>query len=494
MISKELQASILRYFYVEKWAVGTIRRHLHIHASTIQRVLRQEGVPAQKIFTRSSLIDPFLPFITETLLKFPTLTSARLYNMIYARGYRGCNQRYFRHLIAMHRPRRMAEAYLRLKTLPGEQGQVDWGHFGHIQIGRARRPVIAFVMVLSFSRKIFLRFYLNQRMSAFLKGHEEAFKAFNGVPRVLLFDNLKSCVLERMGEAIHFNPTFLSFSSHYRFEARPVAVARGNEKGRVERAIRYIRDNFFAGREWKTLAELNQQADLWCEGIAADRPCPEDLSRCVRDVFEEEKPLLFPLPDNPYPTEEREEVRIGKTPYARFDGNDYSVPHSYVRRTLTVLATEDQVRILEGTQLLATHLRSYDKGHQMEDPEHIQRLIDFKKKAQQHGNQHRLINSVPSSAELLKQAAAKGYSLISITRQLMLLLDSYGALELEGAVADALIANVPHPTAVRINLDRRRESRQLSTAVHLNLSANKKIVMQTVNPHALSTYDEITKE
>ena len=231
-ISKELEATILRYYYVEKWKVGTIRRHLRIHSDTVQRVLSREGVPAQKFLSRPSRIDPFLPFITETLKKYPNLTAVRVYHMVYERGYRG-HIRHFRHLLSMHRPRPIAEAYLRLKTLPGEQGQVDWAHFSHLVIGRAKRPLMAFVIVLSFSRKLFLRFFLNYRMSNFLSGHEAAFNAWQGVPKVLLYDNLSSCVLERQGDAIRFNPTLLAFAAHYRFEPRPVAVARGNEKDYV---------------------------------------------------------------------------------------------------------------------------------------------------------------------------------------------------------------------------------------------------------------------
>ena len=133
------------------------------------------------------------------------------------------------------RPRPPAEAYLRLRTLPGEQTQVDWGHFGHLQIGRARRPLMGFVMVLSYSRRIFLRFCLDARMDSFLRGHVEAFIAFGGLARTLLYDNLKSAVLERVGDAVRFNPELLAFAAHYCYEPRPVAVARGNQKGRVER-------------------------------------------------------------------------------------------------------------------------------------------------------------------------------------------------------------------------------------------------------------------
>ena len=231
-IPPDLEAQILRYYHVEKWRVGTIARQLHVHHGTVARVLAQAGLPRIGPPPRRSQVEPYLPFIHQTLEKFPTLTASRLYAMVHERGYRGSGD-HFRHLIACYRPRPAAEAYLRLRSLPGEQGQVDWGHFGHLVIGRARRPLMAFVMVLSYSRQIFLRFFLDARMENFLRGHVGAFTAWNGCPRVLLYDNLKSAVLERQGDAIRFHSTLIAFAAHYRYDPRPVAVARGNEKGRV---------------------------------------------------------------------------------------------------------------------------------------------------------------------------------------------------------------------------------------------------------------------
>jgi transposase len=187
--------------------------------------------------------------------------------MVSERGYVG-GAHHFRHLVAALRPRPAAQAYLRLRTLPGEQAQVDWGHFGYLQIGRARRPLMAFVMVLSYSRRIFLRFFLDARMDSFLRGHVEAFTAWSGSPRILLYDNLRSAVLERVGDAIRLHPTLLALASHYRFEPRPVAVRRGNEKGRVERTIGYVHTSFFAARSFTDLADLNAQAQRWCDGAA----------------------------------------------------------------------------------------------------------------------------------------------------------------------------------------------------------------------------------
>ena len=382
-IPPDLEAQILRYYHVEKWRVGTIARQLHVHHGTVARVLAQAGLPRIGPPARRSQVEPYLPFIHQTLEKFPTLTASRLYAMVCERGYRGSGD-HFRHLIACHRPRPAAEAYLRLRSLPGEQGQVDWGHFGHLMIGRARRPLMAFVMVLSYSRQIFLRFFLDARMENFLRGHVGAFTAWNGCPRVLLYDNLKSAVLERQGDAIRFHPALIAFAAHYRYDPRPVAVARGNEKGRVERAIRYVRDNFFPARKFADLDDLNVQAEAWSRGLAADRRCPGQDTLSVREAFAEEAPKLLALPDNPYPLIERVAVKAGKTPYVRFDLNDYSIPHTKVQRLLTVLADPNEVRIVDGALVLACHRRSYGKGAQIEDATHVQALVEHKRAARRH--------------------------------------------------------------------------------------------------------------
>jgi transposase len=337
VIPKETEADILRLYHAEKWPIGTIAGQLRVHHTTVQRVLRQTGIEAKAVAPRPSMADPFVPYIVEQLEKFSSLRASRLFRMAKALGYPG-GPDHFRRVVGRYRPRKPAEAFLRLKTLPGEQAQVDWAHFGKVQIGRAERVLWAFVMVLSFSRQVFLRFFLGASMPFFVRGHVQAFEFFGGVPRVLLYDNLKSAVLERHGDAVRFNPKLLELAGHYRFEARPVAVARGNEKGRVERAIRYIRDAFFAARTYSDVEDLNRQALEWMTTTSADRLWVEDRARTVRDVFADERDKLLPLPAEPFPAHDRVEVEIGKTPYARFDLNDYSVPHDRTRRTLTVLA------------------------------------------------------------------------------------------------------------------------------------------------------------
>ncbi len=491
-ISAELEAKILRYYHVEKWRVGTIASQLQVHHGTVQRVLRRAGVPPPQRTARASRADPYLPFIRQTLERYPRLTASRLYAMVRERGYRGSPD-HFRHIVALHRPRPAAEAYLRLTTLPAEAGQVDWGHFGHVQIGRARRPLMAFVMVLSWSRQVFLQFFLDARMESFLRGHIAAFEAWNGLPRILLYDNLKSAVLERQGDAIRFHPTLLEFAGHYRYEPRPVAPARGNEKGRVERAIRYVRESFFAARAFADLADLNAQASLWCNGQAADRICPADRVLRVREAFAQEQSQLLPLPDNPFVTDEVVAVHVGKTPYARFDLNDYSVPHFYVQRTVTVRATPDRVRILDGLAMIAQHLRSYDRGAQIEDPSHVAALVAHKRRAREHRGANRLTNAVPASKELLMRAAARGSNLGSITMGLLRLLDRFGATELQAAIEDALAHGAPHPNSVRIALERRREARQSPPPIAVDFPEHIRAKDTFVQPHQLATYDTLTE-
>lgn len=489
-IPKEKEAEILRFAHAEKWPVGTIARQLGVHHTTVSRVLESNGLPRADRITNSSIIDPYLPLITQTLDQFPKLPASRLYAMACERGFEG-GESHFRSRIAELRPKPVPEAYLRLKTLPGEQGQVDWGHFGTITIGLAEHKLMAFVVVLSWSRRIYLEFFLNAQMSNFLRGHEGAFQSFNGIPRVLLYDNLKSAVQDRKGDAIRFNPTLLEFAAHYRYEPRPVAVYRGNEKGRVERGIRYIRDNFWPAREWKNLDDLNRQAKQWCETTAMNRLCPEDRTMTVGEATALEQPKLMALPDTPYPTDEQLEVKVGKTPYVRFERNDYSLPYQYVRKSLLVIASPATVRILDQGEVVAEHPRCYSKGEQIENPDHINELITLKRAAHNHSGKDRLSHAAPSSQALLNQAAERGDNLGSIVSTLLRILKQYGATELDIAIQESLSNGVSHPNGVRQILERRREERERPTPIAVDLSQHPEAEKIVVSQPNLSLYDHL---
>ena len=493
MIARALEAEILRLHHAEHWPIGTIAAQLRVHHGTVRRVLAQAGAPMARKTVRASIVEPYLAFMVETLAKYPTLRASRLHTMVRERGYPGAPD-HFRAIVARLRPRPAAEAYLRLRTLPGDQAQCDWAHFGKLTIGRALRPLMAFVMVLSYSRHLFLRFYLGASMGYFIRGHVEGFAYFKAVPRVVLYDNLKSAVLERVGDAIRFNPALLELAAHYRYAPRPVAVARGNEKGRVERAIRFARDAFFAAREFRDIDDLNAQALAWCEGAAAGRPCPEERRRSVREVFAEEQPHLISLPENPFPCEERVELSVHKTPYVRFDWNDYTIPHDHINRVLTVLASLDTVRILDGADVIATHVRSFDRGAQIEHPGHIEALVARKRAARAHRGQDRLQHAAPGAKALFLRAAERGAHLGVLTRGLMQLLDSHGAQALEAAVSSALAEDTAHLGAVRHFIDAHAHARGQRPPIAVSLPNDPRLKHLSVRTQSLTDYDRLTKD
>ena len=264
-------------------------------------------------------------------------------------------------------------------------------------------------------------------------------------------------------------------------------------KGRVERAIRYVREAFFAARSFADLADLNAQATRWCLGPARARPCPEERDLTVEAAFAQEQPLLLALPDDVLPVHEYIAVRVGKTPYVRFDLNDYSVPHEHVRRELTVLAETDRIRILDGVQVIATHERSYDRGAQIETPEHLAALVAHKRAARAHRTTDALVRAVPQIREFLTRSGARGHSLGWTTAALHRLLEQYGVDELRLAVAEALERGVAHQNAVRFALERRRHERGLPPVSVVQLPEHLQRHDVTVIAHRLDAYDRLTE-
>ena len=490
MISPAEAAEIIRLRRSENWPINTIAKHLGLRWETVKATIERDGVPVTKRERRRE-IDAYLPLIVDQLERHPSLRASRLYDMCRERGYSG-GLDHFRHLIAEHRPRPQAEAYLRLNSVCGEQAQVDWGYFGKVKIGNAERRLMGFVIVLSWSRQIFLRFFLNDRMESFLRGHIDAFEEWGGVPRVLLYDNLKSAVIARRGLAIQFNPTLVALSNHYQFEARPVAPYRGNEKGKVERAIRYVRDRFFAARELHDIDKLNREAYEWCHGIAADRLWQGGSPKTVGEAFKEEQPRLRKLPGNPFPGEHRHEVKAGKTPYIRFDLNDYSIPHDRIRRPLTVWATSSRIRVVDGLEVIADHPRSYSRGEVIEQADHINALRERKRQSRKNAGLDRLAKASPRTKELFEIHADRSMNIGSLTARLLNVLDTYGTRDFDAAVKEALEHEVYHVHGIAQILDRMRRRRGQSPPIPIKLSDEKLGSLQ-VKPHEPSSYDFATR-
>jgi transposase len=484
MIEQELRVQIRHYFFADHWKIGTIAAELKVHPDTVRRAIEVERFQSGAQL-RTSHLDPYLPFLRETLEAHPRLCATLLHRMISDRGYTG-SIRQLRRAVARLRPRRQ-EAFLRTQVFAGEEAQVDWAHFGSVKVGRTQRTLSCFVMTLSWSRALYIEFFFDQTMESFLRGHVHAFASFHGSARVLLYDNLKSAVLERHGSQIHFNPRLLELAGYYHFVPRPCQVRSGNQKGRVERAIRYVRDSFWPARNFTTLEECNRQALRWLDEVAHQRPWPDDRNRTVAQAFIDEQPRLLPLPLNPFNCEHVVAVRSAKTIYVRFDGNDYSIPPGAVGRTLMLAASDTEVRILDGVTELARHRRSYNRQQMVLDPEHQEALLKMKRKARESTRNGRLEVAVPESAQLLEKAFAEGESAAQQTTQLLELLERYGEAALRRAVHEAIERNTPRAASVAFLL---RQSRRAAPRP-LDLSRHPQAQNLNVRTHDLETYDEL---
>ena len=493
MISDELRARIRRLFYAEHWKIGTIAAELGVHRDTVALAVEAERFTNVAYRPLAGLLDPYKDFVRATLEEHPRLRATRLLQMIEGRGYAGSVWP-LRRFVRQVRPGGAREAFFRLSMLPGEQAQVDWGSFGSIVIGNARRWLSCFVMVLSFSRALFARFVLDQTLESFLRCHHAAFVSFRGVPRGLLYDNLKAAVLERMGDVIRFNPRLLEFAGHYHFAPRPVAPARGNEKGRVERAIRYLRDSFFAARAYRSLDDLNAQLDDWIERVAHARLVPGDPDkRTVAVALDDERPRLLPLPAHPFDCDAFQTLRSGKTPYLRFDGNDYSIPHALVRQPLRLVASDKLVRVLDGDDDVATHERSWERGRQIEDPRHLHGLADEKRHAREHRGRNRLMTACPHAQAFLENVAVHGGHLGGTTFRLLRLLDMHGPAEVDFALAEAHRRGAFAAQSVAHILDQRRRARKAPVPLPVVLPDDPRVRDLRVPQRPLGAYDALAR-
>jgi len=485
VIDLENVVRIRHLHHVEQWPVGTIAAELGLHHETVERALVEESSAAPA--PRPSRFDPYAGFVRETLLKHPRLRASRIWHMLRERGCT-LSVRQVRDKVAELRPA-PREAFLRRRTFPAEEAQVDWASFGHVTIGRARRALSAFILTLTYSRWIFLRFFFDQSMESFLRGHVYAFADLPGIPRHLLYDNLRSAVLSRHGDAVRFNPRLLELASHYHFAPRACRPARGNEKGAVERSVRYVRDSFFAARSFATIDDLNRQALVWRDEISGARRWPGDDRKTVVEAFAEEAAHLLTVPTHPFETDLAVAVRAGKTIYVRFDLNDYSIPPSSVCRPLTLIASEMMVLIVDGAREVARHRRSYDRHRRVDDPAHVQTLHAEQRHAHGSTASARPLGAVPAADAFLEAAFKRGESVGTITQKLLQLLDDYGPDELRAVVTEALLQQTPRVSSIAFLLAKRQRAAQRKMSLPVDLSRRPDLVDLYVKPHSSETYD-----
>ena len=339
----------------------------------------------------------------------------------------------------VHRIRpRHQEAFLKLDFAPGETAQVDWGEFGTIGVGSTRRRLSFFLMVLCYSRRMYLEFTVSQTMEFFLSCHENAFGAFGGVPSQVMVDNLKSAVLQRMiGAAPVFNPKYLDFSRHWGFEIKPCNVRSGNEKGRVENGVGYVKKNFLAGLELPDFAALQPAATLWMDTVANVRTHESTHQRPI-DRFEDERAHLRSLNPAGFDLARVSTVRATKQFRVPLDTNHYSVPARYAGQRLLLKAYADRVCIYEHDQLVARHVRSMDRHKDVDDPEHERQLLVQRKSAREQRLVVQFLAISPRAQAYREGLEAKRVNARVHLRKILALLELHGKQAVARALDDGL--------------------------------------------------------
>jgi len=231
MITIETWAYIRRLYHHDGVGVSAIARELRLDRKTVRRAIRTDNFLAaqEQPRSRSSKLYPFKLEIDRILEKAPHLSGVRILEKLRHRGYTGGKSILNEYLATL--PQRQKEVFLRIETGPGEQAQCDWGKCGWLVIGETERQLSCFVMTLAYSRFMYVHFYLAETMEHFLDGHVRAFEAFGGIPQTIVYDNLKSVVLERHGKNILFNPVLMDFAGYYLFKPEPCRIKTPHLKG-----------------------------------------------------------------------------------------------------------------------------------------------------------------------------------------------------------------------------------------------------------------------
>jgi transposase len=435
---------------------------------------------------RPRLVDPYRPFIDDTLRRYPRLLATRLYDMVRERGYTG-SIRTLREHVAAVRPKPRREVYLSTETMPGEQAQVDWAYVDKLVVPGGERALWLFVMVLAHSRALWAEFVLDLSVHSLVRSLVRAAAWFGGVTRQWLFDNPKTVVLERIGTAVRFHPTLLALCAQMRVEPKLCAVARPEHKGKVERAIRYLRDRFLAGRRILGVDEGNRALARFLEDVAHRRPHPVQHQRTVGDVLADEQRRLLALP-HPLPvTDFVEPVVPDSQAFVRFDCNRYSVPTTAAESVLTLVADDRAVRLVHGSMTIAEHARSWGKKQILEKPEHRTALVAERKAAAQLKGRDRLRAIAPAFDRVLERWTVTGPSLaIRVTRAIKLL-DLYGDVVFAAAVDDVVARGLVDPAALAIACEKHRKDRRRAVPVAVILPDH--VDDPDVIPHDLERYD-----
>lgn len=488
MITAEMRAEIRRLVLRDNWKIETVARRFGVHHSAVRRAIRTESA-TETAAVAVTVLEPFKPYIVERLTAHPELTSSRLMLELREKGYTG-GVAILRRYVTKVRAPRSRKAYLRVETEPAEVAQVDWGSFGLMRIGSTQRPLSAFVMILKWSRALFVDFSLDMRMDTFLRMHQRAFTYFGGIPQRAIYDNLKSVVLHHIGTTVQFNPAFLAFAGHMLFEPVAAPVRYPQAKGNVENSIKYLRSSFFYGRSFRDLADVRDQAAHWRDEVANVRLHATTRERPA-DRLLIEKTRLRPLPAHPFDSDLVLPMVVSKEARVHLDSNTYSVPHALVGRTVILRATDTTVRVVDAGVTVAEHARSWDRRRAIEDDEHVDAMLKRRPSARGPRHLDRIKALSPEAGMYLQEISRRKIRLDHEIRKLLRLLELYGEADLIRGIAQALTQRTFGARYVRTLIDQARFAEGSPEPADPIITGNAAADAADVKPHDLGDYDAL---
>ena len=423
MLSPEQINEIHRLSLIEKWPQRRIARHLHIGRHTLLKYL-DNPAPAPARRDRPSKLDSFKPALTELLEQDPEAPATVLLQRLRTIGYEGGVTILKDHLQARRRDAARRRAYVRMEPGPGERFDIDWGHFGALTYNGTPRKLYAFCLVDCHSRTMYLEFTHSQSFETFVRCHIHAFQTLGGCARELWFDNLATAVAQHEGNLVRFNPRFLAFAREYGFIPRACHVAAAWEKGKVERAIGYVRQNFWPLRSFADLTDVNAQARRWLQEIA-NRRKHRETNQTPEERFQPES--LRPVPVLAPDYRDYTDAVVHKDLRLSFDGNRYCVPPRYVGHKLTVKADSCSVTIYDQTHEIVQYARCWERGQTFGAERFQKELYAHRAAAQRSASQQRLVQILGPAVESYLQRLADGdRSLTRQIRELLELVREYG--------------------------------------------------------------------
>lgn len=430
-------AEVLRLGLVEGVGVRAIARKLGMARKTVRRILGRHRAPPKPRETRSSILDPFEPTVRALLGDSPDMLAPAVLERLRPLGYTG-GVSILRARLRTMRPQARPQAFLTLSFEPGEAMQVDWADFGFALPGVPRR-VSAFAAVLCHSRLLYLEFTVSQAMGSFLRCMERCLAFYGGTTAVEIFDNMKTVVLSHTAAATVFNPRFAEYARARGFAVRACNVRKAHEKGRIERPIGFVRRRFWPGRRFRDLLDLNAQAAAWRDDFANGR-VHEETGKVPSLVFaHQEKPLLKPLPETPFSTDDIEGTGVTKSFRVPFDRNKYSVPWRLASQHVIVRADDHEVRVFLSTKQIAAHARSWHVGQDIEHPSHKKALLDHKPRALAAGALPPALAALGDTGKsYFKLLAAGSRSIHRDATRLIFLVELFGASATGSAMTEVM--------------------------------------------------------